>query len=99
AFYTLFVAPCFSRGSIDSLGPRYRRKEEKIRFPKAVLLAAWLVTATAPQIADARGGRGGDGGGHFGGFHGGGFRVGLGLAIGVPLLGASYYASPYYAPA
>jgi hypothetical protein len=65
--------------------------EEKMRLVKSVLVAAALATAAAPGFAQAAR--------YYGGHHG--YRgVGLGLAIGLPLLAAStYYAPRYYAPA
>ncbi len=59
-----------------------------MRFLKAVLLAGAVAAAIAPGMAEARGGR-------FGAYRGGGFR--LGVAIGAPILAASYYAPRYYA--
>ena len=61
-----------------------------MKLVKAVLLSLALLGATAPGIAQARGGHGG----HFGGF---GWGFGLGALITAPLIAGSYYASPYYA--
>src|SRR5689334_17977778 len=84
ALYTLIIAPRCST-----------RSNGRMKALKVVLVAAMLVAAAAPGLADARGFHGGHGGFHGRGF---GLGVGLGLAIGVPLLAASYYAPPYYAP-
>jgi hypothetical protein len=66
-----------------------------MKIVRAVLLSMALVAATAPGIAQARGGHGGHHGGHFGGF---GWGLAAGALIAAPLIAGSYLARPYYAP-
>lgn len=62
-----------------------------MKWSKSFVVLGLLAGLTMSEVASARGGHGG--------FHGGGFRgrVGVGVVIGAPLIGAGlYYGSPYY---
>ena len=65
-----------------------------MKLINAVLLSMAFLVATAPDIAQARGGRSGHGG-YRGGF---GWGLGVGAFIAAPLIARSYYAPAYYAP-